>query len=438
MDNPILYGVGLLVADLPWYIMAVIPFGEQARFKRWVIVLIGGLVGLLKAFSGALLAMLVANWRDWNFVHYLVHTLLLLTLYSVCFKVDFAKLIYMLLLLQAIATTVNFSACTVVAAIHPGVQIALSRTPAYTLAIAAGNLIACPIVWRFFRGSLKTAFREISAKNFWFLCVQPILFFFLNQIFATSIQKTGIATNQISLLTLLIVFTGLITYYVSLRTVLDNARYVRLESEAQTRLALQVQNYENLTQGIERSRAARHDLRHHINVIRDFAARDDKEGMIKYLDEYAAGITADNGPDWCENQSVNALLKHYLGLAAEAGARLDVKIDLPAHTRVKDTVLCVVFGNIFENAAASVTAKGKDSFIRARCENSETDIVLTVENSVGDSVPHGEGLGLKNVAAAVKNHGGTVRFEERNGIYFSRVILRKDPADRNEEPPAAN
>ncbi|WP_418454697.1 sensor histidine kinase [Allofournierella sp.] len=424
MDSPLLYGAALLLSDTPWYLMACVPFADQARLKKGTIFLLGLGAGLAKAISGALLVVfLPETWRDWNLVHYVAHTLLLLVFYQLAFGVKPAKLVYTLLLLQAISTTVNFSAGAAVAPFYPGTRISLAYTPAYGAAIALGNALVYPFVWRFFKGRLRAAFAELPAKSIWLLCLPPALFYFLSQIFVVNVQRAGLSTASVSALTLLILATGLITYYVNLRTVLDNARHVRQESELETRLALQAQNFENLTQGIETARAARHDLRHHLAAVRDFAARDDKAGLLRYLDEYTAGLPHE-GPDWCENRAVNALLKHYLAQAAGRGVRLDVKLDLPVGAGVPDTDLCVIFGNIFENAARSAAAGGEGAYLRARCETGENDIVLTVENSTG-AAPHGEGLGLRSVEAAAQKHGGTTRFEEAPGVYLSRVLVRK-------------
>ena len=426
MYSPLLYGMTLLIADTPWYVMACVPFLTEARLKKSAILLLGVAAGVLKAAAAGLTVALFSNWREYSAPIYAVHTILLLLFYLLAFRAHPAKLAYTLLLIQAVATTVNFSASAAVGLFCPGVQISAASTPAYTAAIAVGICAVYPFLWRFCKGRLRTAFAELPDKSLWLLCLPPVLFLFLHQIFVPAIQKTGLPTSSISLLTLLVLATGLVTYYINLRTLLDNARHVRQESEAEARLALQAQDYENLTRRIEAARAARHDLRHHINAIRDFAARDDKAGLLRYLDEYTAGLPTDEGPDWCENRVVNALLRHYLSQAARAGVELDVKLDLPAGAGVPDTDLCVVFGNIFENAARSAAAAGQGAYLRARCESGEADLVLTVENSVGPAA-HGEGRGLRSVEMTAKRYGGTARFEETDGRYFSRVLLRKIP-----------
>ena len=41
MDSPLLYGAALLLSDTPWYLMACVPFADQARLKKGTIFLLG-------------------------------------------------------------------------------------------------------------------------------------------------------------------------------------------------------------------------------------------------------------------------------------------------------------------------------------------------------------------------------------------------------------
>lgn len=166
MDSPLLYGAALLLSDTPWYLMACVPFADQARLKKRSIFLLGLFAGLVKAVSGGLLvALLPDTWRNWNLIHYVAHTLLLLLCYLLAFEVKRAKLVYTLLLIQAISTTVNLPAAAAVAPFYPGVRISVAYTPAYVAAIAVGNALAYPFVWRFFKGRLKDAFAELPAER---------------------------------------------------------------------------------------------------------------------------------------------------------------------------------------------------------------------------------------------------------------------------------
>lgn len=424
MQSGLLLALARLGGDLPWYLVGCAPFMDRLKVKKHTLMLFIISVGLTRAFTNYALVEWIPNGHDYLGWEYAVFTVVIILFYIRAMRIRPAQLVYVMLLLQALATTVNYLAYVVNVPFYPGGTIRATTTPSYAFSIVLGTLICAVPVWHFFKCRLRPALDELPGRAVWMLCIPPAMFWLVHQ-FYNSMVLYSQSTLNIAILNLLILVTGLTVYYLNIKMVVDSASYVRLESEAETRMALQAQNYENLTHSIEAARAARHDLRYHINAIRDFAAQDDKEGMLRFLDEYTAGLPTDNAPDWCENHTVNALLKHYLSQAAKAGVRLDVKLNLPGRAGVPDTDLCVVFGNIFENAAASAAAAGEGAYLHARCKTSDADIVLIVENSMGSSGPHGEGLGLRNVETAVKKHGGTARFEARGSVYLSRVILVK-------------
>ena len=145
---------------------------------------------LLKAIAAALLLYsLPDTWRNYSAMLYIGHLCIVLCIYIACFRLTPAKLLYTLLFLQAASTTVNFTASAVIAPFFPGIRVSMTTVPAYTVAMGLGNLIAIPIVWRFFKGRLYAAFEELDNKTLWLLCLPPILFLLLNQIFVTEIQQ---------------------------------------------------------------------------------------------------------------------------------------------------------------------------------------------------------------------------------------------------------
>lgn len=424
MQTAVQLALGYVFGDVPWYLLACVPFMGRRRISRRGVYLLAAFMALFRAACGFVLMLGVPDWQAYTGAAYLVTYILLAALFLLAFRVSPARLLYVYLLVYSISTCLNQITVGTLTVLFPGQRISLSAFPLLTVVQFVVFLLLLPFLYRLFRGSLKQAVEELDTRSILLLCVTPLIFAVAALVFMTYADRQ---TETAAALYLLLSIAGIVSYLVNLRLLLGAAERLRSEHELETRLALQAQNFENLTQSIEAARAARHDLRHHINAIRDFAARDDKDGMLRYLDEYTAGLPADEGPDWCENRAVNALLKHYLSRAARAGVRLDVKLDLPMGAGVPDTDLCVVFGNIFENAARSAAAAGDGAYLRARCESGETDIVLTVENSAGPAAAHGEGLGLKNVEAAAKRHGGAARFKERDGVFYSRVLLHKAP-----------
>lgn len=426
MREAIQLAFGYVLGEAPWYLLACVPFMGRRRVSKRDIYMMALFMMAFRAATAFVLVLAVPDWRSWAALAYVPYYILLVALFICAFRTSPARLFYVFLLIYAISTCVNQITLVILQLLFPQRQIAMSTFPLLTAFMLAVFLALLPFLYRFMKGSLRQAVEELDTRSILLLCVSPLLFD------AAALAFLGYANNfavkDIPLLTLYLLLTlaGVVSYFVNLRLLLGSAQRLRNEHELETRLAVQAQGYKDLTQRNEAARAARHDLRHHVGVIRDFAARDDKAGLLCYLDEYTAGLPTDEGPDWCENRVVNALLRHYLSQAARAGVELDVKLDLPAGAGVQDTDLCVVFGNIFENAARCAAAAGEGAYLRARCESGETDLVLTVENSVGPAA-HGEGRGLRSVEMTAKRHGGAARFEEKGGVFYSRVLLHKVP-----------
>lgn len=424
MREAIQLALGYVLGEAPWYLLACVPFMGRRRVSKRGIYLMALFMMAFRAATAFVLVLGVPDWRSWAALAYVPYYILLVALFLCAFRASPARLFYVFLLIYAISTCVNQVTLVILQLLFPQRQIAMSTFPLLTAFMLAVFLALLPFLYRFMKGSLRQAVEELDTRSILLLCVSPLLFD------AAALAFLGYANNfavkDLPLLTLYLLLTlaGVVSYFVNLRLLLGSAQRLRSEHELETRLAVQAQGYKELTQRNEAARAARHDLRHHLSVVRDFAARDDKAGLLRYLDEYDKSLSADDGPDWCENQVVNALLRHYLAPAQQAGVALDVKLDIPVHAGAPDTDLCVVFGNIFENAARSAAAAGQGAYIRARCESGGADIVLTVENSVGQAA-HGEGRGLRSVEMTAKRHGGAARFEQKGGVFYSRVLLQK-------------
>ncbi|MDL2300460.1 GHKL domain-containing protein [Clostridiaceae bacterium OttesenSCG-928-D20] len=416
-----LLGLSHVLTNAPYFVLIAALFWRERRFSPKATIASLGLLLLIHGLSSYLL-MRFFGPGEWSYIQFSLFCLASVLLPFALFQISFSKALYSFLLIRAIYITITYIVLNGFMLAYPDSYIGFDATPWYLTAVLLATGLVFPLLWRYFTGSLQAAFHELDGRTIKQMCVPPILFFILDQCYSSIRSTLEHESAQTAAIFLLILIVGLATYYVNLKTLLDAALRTRRESELQIQLALQAKSYENLTDSIEAARAARHDLRHHMSVIRDFSERGDEGGLIKYLDEYIAGLPLDDVPDWCQNRPVNALLKHYLSMAD--GVRMDIRLNLPQNAAIPDSDLSVVFGNIFENAVKSAMSCPGGSFIRARCETSDRDVVLLVENSLGEG-HQGEGLGLKNVESIARKHGGTARFEIINGTYRSSIILMK-------------
>jgi hypothetical protein len=340
------------------------------------------------------------------------------------FRITFAKALYCILFLRAVYTGVLYIGLNALMLANPGQRIHFDTSPLYVLISVLAIGATFPFLWRYFTGRLRAAFSELDKKTIRQLCIPPVLFFALDQCYSTMRDTLEYENFQTAAIFVFMLLTGLVTYYVNLRMVMDSARRARREAELQTQLALQAGRYEQLADDIKRTREARHDLRHHLSVIDAYLSNNDRAELVTYLREHLERLPEEEEPVVCQNLAVDAVVRHYLARARAAGAEIDARLALPQNAGVAGTDLCAVFGNVFENAALAVERQtAGQKYVRARCETGNGRIVLTVDNSTNPKEKGGKGIGQASVRAVAERLGGTVRFTQSEGMYQASVML---------------
>ncbi len=117
----------------------------------------------------------------------------------------------------------------------------------------------------------------------------------------------------------------------------------------------------------------------------------------------------------------------------QTGIHEDFKIGELSLDFMKDTDVTALFANLLDNAVAAA-AQSRDGYVKLRVNRVREFLSVTVENScdrepVKDAelfrsrrVGH-EGLGLKIIRQTVKQYGGDVQFDWKEGVFIVRVML---------------
>lgn len=429
-------GALAFLLNTPYYLLCCVPFLHRLRVRKALLVGMMLLTGVGMAVYYALRETILPGLAPYQAIIMLGFYALYFVQYRLYFDVPTPKLLYIFLVAQAYSIVLNVMAKFIDIQLFPGHISTLAAT-SYALIVLGLMALTYPFLYRFFSGRLRRAFEQLSAKSFWQLCVTPVLFFLINQLYSSVIYDRMYAEAptlglRSFFIFLLILVTGLVTYLVTLTTAMDAARRVRLEADVkgmEQQLALQARSYEQLTRSIEAARAARHDLRHHLAVMAAYIDHDDREGLRAYLSDYLGSLGDDTEPPVCQNYAVDVVTRHYLSMARSAGAALDVKLELPQRVGVPDSDLCIVFGNLFENAALAVSRQAAGPrFLTARCMVENHHIVLTVDNSADPEVMLPKkalqrGVGQTSVAAVAEKYGGGVEFVLEGHIYRASVLL---------------
>lgn len=201
--------------------------------------------------------------------------------------------------------------------------------------------------------------------------------------------------------------------------------------------ALEQQRYHRLLLETRQSlREQRHDLRHQLAVILDFAKEENLDKVRRHLQSLEIQIPQEPQP-FCENMAVNALVGYYSAKAQDAGITITIQLVVPEPSeRISDNHLCVIFGNILENALEAcqrIDNDGKFIILTSHIRNGM--LVITQKNSFNGhfhckegifySAKRNErGIGLASVQSVAQKHGGNATFTAEERVFHSAIYVR--------------
>lgn len=250
-------------------------------------------------------------------------------------------------------------------------------------------------------------------------------------------QPSGTAQAAISALVRCLLTIG--CYIVALKMLLyayEKAISSYRIQVAEQQMALEQERYLALTAHIAQTDRLRHDWRHHMLAFRALIDQGDLPGLSDYLSQIGETYRLQEMAPICTRPAVDVILRHYLGQAAQQGIDVQHQVNIPVSFGRSDLDLCIVFGNLIENALeACLRQQEEPRFIAvgAACI-SENTLALRIKNSFAGTVTQREGsylsskrkgfgLGLASVKSIAVERGGRFRTSVAGGVFTVEIFL---------------
>lgn len=215
-------------------------------------------------------------------------------------------------------------------------------------------------------------------------------------------------------------------------------KIVRAEEKAKRSkmlIDMKSEQYNMITEKIEKTRKSRHDIHHHVNVVYQLAKENKIEQLIDYLEEYNKIDSTKEPMVYCNNSTVDAILNHYILLAKDNGIEVHLNVALPEELKIRDTDLCIVIGNLLENAIEA-SEKEENKRIKLRINRSNEYICMLVSNLYNGEIKKGHsgyysrkrefkdtGIGLSSVSAVVEKYDGRMEVDHTNGEFNVFIMM---------------
>lgn len=214
----------------------------------------------------------------------------------------------------------------------------------------------------------------------------------------------------------------------------ESARNLRLTEENHV-LTVESRRYDELREYMEKTRTLRHDFRQHLRVISGLSESGRLGELQTYLRQYAGELAEEHTP-LCANAAVDAIAAYYDAAAKRAHTPVVWQLDLPQKLPLPEADLCMMLGNLMENALrASEALPEAERRVQVLCRMlSPAMLGLIVENRYDGvlrrrsgkllSTAHpGSGVGLLSVQTAAGRYHGEVTIETEKQIFRVNILL---------------
>ena len=425
---PIVY---LVLATVPFSFLQYYPFLTKLRVSKTVIA----------SIYGALLVSELVLFHHYNYIivsdflilFYLLHIILsLVVVRSSFYKQLFVTLVMVIYQLLLVGVSIACERWTLTESGLPPYLIA-------NLLLVLQFALTYQIFFKFLREKISSFVRYEDDTVWRWIWLVPTCI--LAIILATKQFTIGADVNLYSILVRLFAGTGALACCLIL---VDSIEAIREKERLKSNLKLteklqkvQAYHYECLYENMASTRRMRHDLRHQFVVLQNYLENERAKEALAYLYKYQGDLSKQESTPLCVVPVLDALLKNWQETAANYGIKTDMMLELPPKLPVDDFDLCVLVGNLLENASEAcqcVQQNERNATLKMRVIGNI--LVLTLDNTFnGKCVYSGNkllsskreyrepGIGLASVEDIANKYQGELQIKQKDNIFCVSVLL---------------
>ena len=185
-------------------------------------------------------------------------------------------------------------------------------------------------------------------------------------------------------------------------------------------------------------RGWRHDYHNHLQTIKGHLALGQMAELTDYLQELEADLDQVDSLIKSGNIMLDAILNSKITLAKDKGIPLDATASAPEQLCVSDIDLCVILGNLIDNAIEANLHIREEAkrFIRIYVGIFKQQFYISVQNAVAGTLQRDGGgffpstktsrrggNGLKRIDATVERYHGYVNRQHEPGVFATEILL---------------
>ncbi|MCI8805486.1 MAG: GHKL domain-containing protein [Clostridiales bacterium] len=178
-----------------------------------------------------------------------------------------------------------------------------------------------------------------------------------------------------------------------------------------------------------------HDVRHRMILLNNYLMNNDIESAVKFIKDIIAETDASSFKNYCKNNSVNAVLSYYEGIASSNHIVFNSNIKLSEKIKISETDFAVILSNGLENAINAInkfkSCDDKEVIIKAFVDygilyleiKNPFDGKIDFDNGLPKVIDENHGYGTKSMAAIVNKNNGIYSFAADKGFFVFRCAI---------------
>lgn len=198
------------------------------------------------------------------------------------------------------------------------------------------------------------------------------------------------------------------------------------------------QHYAEVESMYRTMRGWRHDYHNHIQAMKAYAQLEKYDELMVYLGQLDESLSQVDQVIKTGNLMADAILNSKLGLMKSRNIHTDVTVHVPEQMKTSDMDLCVLVGNLLDNAieACDAVKEEENRFIRIYIDTLQNQLYISIMNGMeGTARRQGarfvsskrgdrrQGFGLQQVDRIVEKYGGYLNRQTEEGAFATEIML---------------
>ena len=183
-------------------------------------------------------------------------------------------------------------------------------------------------------------------------------------------------------------------------------------------------------------RGWRHDYHNHLQSLKGYLSLNKVDQMKNYLNELETDLDSIDTLYHSGNLQLDSILNAKLAIAEKGQIRIHCDASIPPQLHVSDLDLCVILGNLLDNAIESCRKimNPDERFIRVYIGILKKQLYISITNATSETVKQrtdhyfttkrgDHGHGLKRVDQVVKKYDGYLNRQNEPGVFATEIVL---------------